>query len=270
MPNQSEGAIAMVHGMWGGPWYWEGYKEFFASRGYSCVNPELLYHGGNPNDSPHPRLGNTSVADYTDDIANQIADLPRPMIFMGHSMGGLIVLRLASFGLADAVVCLASVPPRGISLFTKKGILSHYGWRSIPYWLTGRPQRLTLGEAVYFMLNLLPPNEQKEIFRNLRWDSGRAVREIGLPFLDRSRATEVDESKINCPVLIIAGKEDNVIPVSITRKIARKITGSDYWELENHSHWIMGEPGWEKVAGDIYHWLQEKLGGVQKEKMVVV
>lgn len=36
--------IVMIHGMWGSSWYWEDYKKFFESKGYSCVTPVLRLH----------------------------------------------------------------------------------------------------------------------------------------------------------------------------------------------------------------------------------
>jgi hypothetical protein len=28
--------IVMIHGMWGGGWYWENYKNFLEQRGFQC------------------------------------------------------------------------------------------------------------------------------------------------------------------------------------------------------------------------------------------
>jgi hypothetical protein len=31
--------------------------------------------------------------------------------------------------------------------------------------------------------------------------------------------------------------------------------GGEFREYPNHGHWLYAEPGWEKVANDIYEWL---------------
>ena len=43
------------------------------------------------------------------------------------------------------------------------------------------------------------------------------------------------------------------------RKIAKKYSHADYKEYDNHAHWIMNEPGWEKIAQDIYEWIKKKI-----------
>ena len=42
--------IFMIHGMWGGPWYWENYKDFFEQEGYRCVTTTLRFHNMDPKD----------------------------------------------------------------------------------------------------------------------------------------------------------------------------------------------------------------------------
>jgi hypothetical protein len=32
-----------------------------------------------------------------------------------------------------------------------------------------------------------------------------------------------------------------------------------YEELRDHSHWLIGEPGWEKIANRALEWLDEVL-----------
>ena len=31
--------IFMIHGMWGGGWYWDNYKAYFEDKGYECISP---------------------------------------------------------------------------------------------------------------------------------------------------------------------------------------------------------------------------------------
>ena len=78
---------------------------------------------------------------------------------------------------------------------------------------------------------------------------------------DRKRAARVDESKVTCPVLVIAGSQDRTTPASIAQKIASKYrTVSSYQEFANHSHWVVGEPDWQEIAEYISDWLDKVLG----------
>jgi alpha-beta hydrolase superfamily lysophospholipase len=70
----------------------------------------------------------------------------------------------------------------------------------------------------------------------------------------------VDESKVTCPVLIVAGEEDRIHPISVTRKIAEKYKAvATYKELSGHAHWVIGEPGWQEIAEYIEAWLHQAL-----------
>ena len=53
--------VFMIHGMWGGPWYWGKYAGFLQEKGYHCVTTTLRFHDVDPNSPPDPRLGMTSV-----------------------------------------------------------------------------------------------------------------------------------------------------------------------------------------------------------------
>ena len=97
-----------------------------------------------------------------------------------------------------------------------------------------------------------------EIFIRFTWESGRAAAEIGFWFFDRKKAATVDPSKIRAPVLVISGTEDRICPSSVVRKVAARFSDvSIYREFEGHGHWLIGEPGWEEIAGYIHEWIQE-------------
>lgn len=74
-----------------------------------------------------------------------------------------------------------------------------------------------------------------------------------------------EDGKINldephAPLLFIAGEKDEIIPYTLNEKNAKAYTDKNslvtYQMFENRSHFICGEPGWEKVATTIYDWLK--------------
>jgi pimeloyl-ACP methyl ester carboxylesterase len=178
---------------------------------------------------------------------------------MGHSMGGLLAQMLGSRGLASALVLLAPAPPRGIMALNLSSIRSF--WSALTKWgFWRKPHRQTYQEAVYSTMHLLPAKEQKETYDKLVFESGRAAFEIGLWIFDRNRASEVDASKITCPVLVVGGTQDRIVPASVVRKTARKYRGvATYREYADHAHKVLMEPGWEKIAADIAEWLDQAL-----------
>jgi pimeloyl-ACP methyl ester carboxylesterase len=248
--------IIMIHGMWGSGWYWENYKKYFEAKGYKCIVPTLRYHDINPKSVPLRELGTTSILDYAADLEKLIKEIGGQPIIIGHSMGGLIAQILASHGLASTAVLLCPASPSGIFALTPSVIKSFWSvlfrWA---FWKT--PMRQTFKEAVYSMLHLLPPKQQKQVYERFVYESGRAAFEIGFWLIDGKGATQVNEKKVTCPMLVISGTEDRITPAAVVKKVHKKYKNiSTYKEFSNHAHWIIGEPKWEEIAEFINNWLK--------------
>ncbi len=249
--------IFMIHGMWAKPHVWDAYAAFFTERGYRCVRPTLRYHDIEPGEPPDPRLGTTSLLDYADDLGEEIEDLDRRPIIIGHSMGGLLAQMLAARGLAEAAVLLTPAPPAGILLVHKPSVIRTFWKMQVQWGFWRKPVRLGFEESVYSTLHLLDPEEQRETYDELVWESGHAVFEIGYWFLDGDGAARVDETEVTCPTLVVGGGKDRMVPPSVVRRVARKYDHvATYKEYPSHAHWIIEEPGWEHVAGDLVAWLE--------------
>lgn len=251
--------IFMIHGMWGGPWYWENYKGLLESRGYRCVATTLRFHDMNPTDTPNPQLGTTSLLDYANDLEQEIRQLGVTPVVMGHSMGGLLAQILGSRGLAKALVLLTPGSPSGINAITPSVIKSF--WSIQTKWnFWKKPIRQTFEEAAYSALHLLPPDEQKKAYMRFVYESGQAACEAGYWMIDSKRASKVDEEKVVCPVLVIAGSKDRIVPASVVRQVAQKYKQvTTYREFKDHAHWVVGEPGWQEVANFVISWLDHVL-----------
>lgn len=251
--------IVMIHGMWGRPWYWQNYADYFEAKGYRCVRLALRYHDMDPNEEPDPRLGTISLVDYTDDLEQEIRRLDGTPIVMGHSMGGLLAQMLGARGVAKVLVLLTPASPYGIMALTPSVVRSF--WSVMTRWgFWKKPMRQTFHEAAYSMLHLLPPEKQRETYSKFVYESGRAAAEIGYWIFDGKKAAAVDESKMTCPVLVVAGAHDRITPASVVRKVAHKYGAvSTYKEFPDHAHWVVAEPGWEDVAGYVAGWLEEVL-----------
>lgn len=251
--------ILMIHGMWGGPWYWENYRAFFEGKGYRCVIPTLRFHNIDPKAEPDPKLGITSLLDYAADLEDVIRKLDSQPIVMGHSMGGLLAQILGSRGLAKALVLLTPASPAGINALTPSVLRSFWSVLVRPgFWKT--PNRQPFNYAVYSMLKLLSPEERRKAYDHFVYESGRAASEIGFWQVDPKKASSVDEKKVTCPVLVIGASQDRITPASVVRKVARKYgIVSTYKEFPNHAHWVVAEPGWQEVAAYASEWLDKVL-----------
>ncbi len=255
--------LVMIHGMFVGPWCWDEYRGYFEKQGYRVITPTLRHHDLPLSAPPPAELTKTGIADYVADAEKEILAMNDKPIVIGHSMGGLIAQLLAAKGLARAAVLIAPAVPRGISPLSWTGIKSAWMNRQrLGHWR--EPLRPTFPGAVYSSLHLLTPEERERIFGRFTYESPRAAGEISFWFFDRQRSTAVDANRVTCPVLTIAAAEDRLVPPSIVRKIHEKYRHmSTYREFNNHAHFIIAEPGWEKVAREIEFWLREKTGDGQ-------
>jgi non-heme chloroperoxidase len=249
--------IFMIHGMMVGPWCWENYRAFFEEKGYRCITPVIRFHDMDPAGTPDPLLGRTSILDYADDLEKEIRKLDAPPIIMGHSMGGLLAQILAARGLAEAAVLLCPAPPHGVMALTPSGIRSFSDLLTTwGFWK--RPFRFSFDKAVYSCMHLMPEDKQKKAYKKLVYESGRAAFEIGLWPLDKNKASKVNAEDVKCPLLVVSGKEDRFIPPSVIKKIVNKYKAvADHKEFKENAHWVIGEPGWEEIAGYVHEWLNK-------------
>lgn len=247
--------IFMIHGMWGGAWYWENYVNYFGEKGYRCVTTTLRHHDLAPTDTPDPRLGTTSLQEYAADLEAEIRGLDEPPIIMGHSMGGLLTQILGSWGLGQKLVLLAPAAPAGILALTPSVVRSFLSVMTRWNWWN-KPMQQSYKEASYSMLHLFPEAERQAVYDRFVYESGRAAFEIGFALVDGRKASRVDESKVTAPMLVIGGAQDRITPVGSIRKIAKKYNAY-YQEFPNHAHWLPGEPGWQEVAEYIAGWLEK-------------
>ena len=246
----------LIHGMWAGPWCWAGLRSRLEAEGFECIAPALPFHDLDALGEPDPRLGRTSLLDYADALAAQIAALGERPIIIGHSMGGLLAQMLAARGLASALVLLAPAAPAGVWAIGPTVLRSF--WRILTTWgFWRKPVRQSFDGACYSMLHLVPAHERRQVYDRFVPESGRAVFEIGLWMLDARHAARIDASKVTCPVLVVAGREDRITPAWALRRVARSYAAvATYREFEHHAHWLVGEPGWEAVAGEVLTWLK--------------
>lgn len=238
----------LIHGMMGGGWYWEKYKSFFENNGIKCFAPDLRYHskGG----GPIKELGNTSIRDYVSDLKKEVEKISKEEVpfIIGHSMGGLIAQILLSEGYGKGGVFLTPAPPAGIMALSISQLLTFLPVMVKPSWWK-KPFKLSYGRFKYSILNNLDEEESRKIYPNFCYESGRALFEIGMWILDKSKATKVDFSKLSSvPVLIVGAKKDKITPVSVVKKIKEKYKKARYEEFENNAHWVVGEKNWKEVA----------------------
>lgn len=247
----------LIHGMWGTSGVWHHWRPFLEERGWQTIAHSLRHHDVPP-DAPPPALGKTSLLDYVADLEKMILALPEKPVVIGHSMGGLLALLLCAKGLARAGVLLTPAPPSSILAIRPSNLLAfariqaRWGW-----WR--KPHRATLGEALAYTFNTADRAMGEKEHLAFANESGRALLEIALPWLDRTKAATVDPRRVTVPLLFVAAEKDRLVPPGVVRRTAKHFAHvSDYVEFDDQGHWVLGQPGWERVADHAEAWLTGK------------
>jgi pimeloyl-ACP methyl ester carboxylesterase len=151
-------------------------------------------------------------------------------------------------------VLLSAVPPGGIPLLSWP--LFRREIKHVPEMLTSRAVVPDPRDAADLFLNRIEPAEVASFLPLWTPASGRVGREITFGCI------RVDETRITCPVLSVAGADDVAIPVRIQRKTAAKY-GATFRRYEGNAHFLIWENGWDRIATDVGAWLDQHLARSQ-------
>lgn len=255
--------IMLIHGAWVTPASWADFRSFLEARGYTCIAPTWPYMdrpAAELRASPHPEFARQTIRDLVDHHDRLIRALPEPPILIGHSFGGLIVQMLLDRGLGAAGVAIDAGPPRGV-LPSLRAIASALpvllAWRGWQRALTMSYQSFATTFA-----NGLPAGRMRQAYeQHIVPAPGRIYFQAaigignGISFANPRRA----------PLLLIAGEADRTSTPSMVRamfaKHQRAPSRTDMLSFAERSHWLIAEPGFDKVAGGVVDWLT-KLDGV--------
>ncbi len=251
--------ILLIHGAGSVGSEWENFEKSFLAMGNKVIVPTLRFHKrGYLSD---PKIGNTSILDYVDDMENIIKGLDTQPIIIGYSMGGLIALILCSRGYGKLGIFLAPAAPSGINSISlsviRIFIINIFRWK---FWC--RPVPPHFSSAYFGVLHDLSRNHAFRVFKNnYSAESGRALCEIGFPFFFSNSPTKVDEKGIKCPTLTIGAGRDRITPLQISKKIKKKLKEkTELIIFPLFSHYIMEGKEFEAVFDSILKWIKRNIG----------
>jgi alpha-beta hydrolase superfamily lysophospholipase len=173
-----------------------------------------------------------------------------PLILVGHSMGGLVMLKAAETLAPAAVVLLSTVPPRGIPLLSWP--LFRRELKHVPEMLMSRAVVANPRDVASLFLNRVDPPDVASFVERWTPASGRVGREITFGRI------AVDAKCVAAPVLAVAGGDDVAIPPRIQRKVAARY-GATFRVYERNAHFLMWESGWDVIATDVAAWIDAAL-----------
>jgi pimeloyl-ACP methyl ester carboxylesterase len=247
-------AIVMVHGAFCGGWAFGHFRTPFEAAGFEVLTPDLRGHGAG---DPSSAVVGVSMSDFAADIAKLCESQPEPPVLLGHSMGGLVAQLAARRATIRALVLLAPSPPWGVAGSSLEEAATAFGVQMMGAFSSGAlsPDK-SLMRA--YSLDRMPGAEQEATVARLKPESALAVRETLNWWLDPFMTTSVGPGAITAPSLVISGQGD-VVHSSATAKATAERIGATLRVLPGMSHWLVGEPGWEKVADLALRWLADEV-----------
>jgi alpha-beta hydrolase superfamily lysophospholipase len=214
------------------------------------VLPDLRGHGL----SRGPRAHIRSLDEYQRDLVRGAGGFESPpWIVFGHSMGGLLALRLAAT-IPQRFLCAVAVAPFLAPAFP------------VPRWknLLGRAAavllprlRISTGlgpEVLCRDPEVLARLERDELFLSF------VTARMGAALLDGARETLEDGMGCEIPTLVVHGSADRVAAPEAIRSFCERC-GATRIEFDGLYHEVLNEPERGQVLDEIERWLDGRLSG---------
>ena len=225
------------------------FLDYFAQHSYAAHALNLRGHG---NSQGREKLRWTRIADFVQDVADAVQQLPSPPILIGHSMGGFIIQHYLENHDVPAAVLLSSASPAGL-LPTAIRTARRQPWvfakvnltmSLLPFIASPR----LAGEA--FFSKDLPDELLLGYWKQTQDDSFRA-------FLDMVALDLPKPEKVKTPVLVLGAARDNMIAPREIEATARAYN-TQAEIIPDVAHNSMLEERWQGVADRILAWLNER------------
>jgi len=239
-----------VHGAFAGAWCWQEYfVPYFSQEGYTTVAFSLRGHGQSEGWNG---LDMACLSDYVDDLASVLAQLDRPAILIGHSMGGMVVQKYLERNDAAAMVLMASVGPWGLLESSWHMMLSS------PMLAQGISLMQMMGKSIVnpdvfyegLFSTAVPIDRLNQYYQKFQRESQRVIMDMTLWDVPRRAPRHP------LPTLVMGADEDAFIPHSMVWRTAR-FFDADSVMVPGMAHAMMLEETWRQAADPILDWLRE-------------
>ncbi len=234
--------IVLVHG-WSSSWFAISPLLPMLNQRFHCLAVDLPGYGESP---PLPKP--TTIEDYVELLAELIQEVSqRPIILIGHSMGGMIsvTLTLQHPELVNRMVLICPTISGELSLFINMFMspfvmMERFGpTRRLVELL--EPQMLSITDrllkpALFADRTGITEQDYKRIRADARRPGqGRVRAECFQAMLENDLRGKL--SQIETPALIIWGMEDNTVPLRDASVVAREWPDADLRVIPNAGHW---------------------------------
>ncbi|UCF90541.1 MAG: alpha/beta hydrolase [Desulfobacterales bacterium] len=232
-PTRLRTPIVLVHGACHGWWAFHKWLSFFAVAGWKTYALSLRNHPGSYS-VPASAFLRLRLDDYVDDVLEVLAWLERPAILIGHSMGGIILQKVAEKSRPSVLVLVASVGPGQLGAIRDP----------LP---VDTPVMFSFQEAREIWFHRIEDQTYQTIYPLFVPESPSVMNHYS------SGKVRIDRSKVRCPTLVIGPEHERTV-VHGFEKIAA-FYGADRLYVPDAGHDLFLEAAALDVAIRINHWL---------------
>ena len=269
--------LLLLHGFGAASGHWRSTAPRLAAAGWRVYALDLLGFGASA--QPSRPLNNALWGHQVCAFLRQVVQ--QPAVLIGNSLGGLTALTAAVLQprWVDAVVAaplpdpaLINPVPRRMRRWTRRWTRSlvRISLRLLPLELVIpvilRTPLLQTGLQAAYLHSVMQDRELLELIRRpaRRPTAARALRGmcIGMALRPAAKTAPVLLRTLSCPLLLIWGRQDRFVPLSIGRSIQRRHPAVTLEVLEGCGHCPHDEIP-ERFANVLLPWLDRNLGGIR-------
>lgn len=225
----------------------------FCARSWEVVLPDLRGHGR----SEGTRADVSSFDAYLKDFDGIIQEFrldPRRMALFGHSMGGLVMMRLAQTRRRDWAALALSAPLLGVAV-------------PIPWWKWWAGQVLAeIAPRTHLRTGIREDNLTSDpVFLAARQADPFIQRRVTVQWYFAMRtallAAYLDAEQLTLPVLILQGLKDQTTDPRALIDWLRQTKSADrqFIEYPDGLHELLNDRGWRTVCATLLDWLEQRV-----------
>lgn len=218
--------LVFLHGVGGSHAVWDRQLPYFAARGYEARAWDQPGYGGTPAVEPY------DLEQVTAALERQLPEAPS--VLVGHSMGGFVAQEAyARFPgrIRALALCFTSAAFGGASSeFARQFIAARIG---------PLDQGKTMAEIAAQVIPAMRGARSRDdgvalaqrVMSEVPPDTYRKAVRLLTTFDQRARLPA-----IRVPTLLVAGSDDRVAPASVMERMAQKIPGAEFVQLDGCGH----------------------------------
>ncbi len=252
--DDAKATMVVVHGLGEHSGRYGNIINFFTSKGYNVFLYDLRGHGKSDGQRGHVYNFDHYVEDTKIFVENAAQRSNLPIVLLGHSMGGLIVLRFGE-KYQDLIKLLAASGP-GLKIAVE-----------VPKWKEAVGKFVSNILPTLSMTNEIDPSlishdpEVVKAYENDPLVTRKVSARWFTEFLRSQKEAFEEAHKLQLPLFLQQGGDDQIVSPEGAKEFYERAGSKDKTLkiYEGMYHEIYNEVEKEKPIGDLFNWIEERI-----------